>query len=311
MKIGVWNVKRCKTLNNGFIYLGSTGSASVKQINTNEISNSAVTSVKIDNNIFLAGIPTVDTASSETNTTQIASTAFVKTAISNLVSSAPATLDTLNELAQALGNDANFSTTVTNLISERVSKIGDETISGVKTFSTGSGTFTMATSVNGIQWTGIAGSASVFTTSAYNIAWNGSIYVAVGSGTNSIAWSTDLVVWTGLGTGIFSTGGYGVTWNGRKFIAVGSGTNTMAYSNDGKVWIGVPNNSNYFTTSAYGVWSNSLANPMSVSINNQIVLNKYQGVYSNSVNQLDVVSESYYNNGYANMTFTAGSINLA
>ena len=41
---------------------------------------------------------------------------YVDTSISNLVDSAPTTLDTLNELAAALGDDANFSTTVTNLI---------------------------------------------------------------------------------------------------------------------------------------------------------------------------------------------------
>jgi hypothetical protein len=44
-------------------------------------------------------------------------------------------LITLNELAAALGDDANFSTTVTNSISEKISKIGNETISGVKTFT--------------------------------------------------------------------------------------------------------------------------------------------------------------------------------
>jgi hypothetical protein len=60
------------------------------------------------------GTPAAPTASAGTNTTQIATTAFVSTAVANLVDSAPATLDTLNELAAALGDDANFSTTVTN-----------------------------------------------------------------------------------------------------------------------------------------------------------------------------------------------------
>ena len=64
----------------------------------------------------LTGTPTAPTASAGTNTTQIATTAFVGTAVSNLVSSAPSTLDTLNELAAALGDDANFSTTVSNNI---------------------------------------------------------------------------------------------------------------------------------------------------------------------------------------------------
>lgn len=64
----------------------------------------------------LTGIPTTPTATAGTNNTQIANTAFVSTAISNLVASSPAALDTLNELAAALGNDANFATTITNAL---------------------------------------------------------------------------------------------------------------------------------------------------------------------------------------------------
>lgn len=50
------------------------------------------------------------------NLTGYATETYVTTQISNLVNSAPAALNTLNELAVALGNDANFSTTITNLI---------------------------------------------------------------------------------------------------------------------------------------------------------------------------------------------------
>lgn len=67
----------------------------------------------------LSGTPTAPTAAAATNTTQIATTAFVRTEISNLVASAPAALDTLDELAQALGDDANFATTVTNSLSSK------------------------------------------------------------------------------------------------------------------------------------------------------------------------------------------------
>ena len=68
----------------------------------------------------LTGTPTAPTATSGTNTTQIATTAFVSTALADLVDSAPATLDTLNELAAALGDDANFSTTITNSIATKL-----------------------------------------------------------------------------------------------------------------------------------------------------------------------------------------------
>ncbi len=62
----------------------------------------------------LTGTPTAPTATAGTNTTQVATTAFVGTAVANLVASAPAALNTLDELAAALGDDANFATTVTN-----------------------------------------------------------------------------------------------------------------------------------------------------------------------------------------------------
>lgn len=60
------------------------------------------------------GTPTAPTAASGANTTQLATTAFVASAISDVLNGAPGALDTLNELAAALGNDANFATTVTN-----------------------------------------------------------------------------------------------------------------------------------------------------------------------------------------------------
>lgn len=58
------------------------------------------------------GIPTAPTANSGTNNTQIATTAFVKNAIAALVGSAPAALDTLEELARALAGDANLKATL-------------------------------------------------------------------------------------------------------------------------------------------------------------------------------------------------------
>jgi hypothetical protein len=95
-----------------------------------------------------SGIPTVPTASSGTNTTQIASTAFVRTEISNLVDSSPSTLDTLNELASALGDDPNFATTVTNLIGGKVSKSGD---SMTGTLYAPTGVFSSGLTLNGVS----------------------------------------------------------------------------------------------------------------------------------------------------------------
>lgn len=64
----------------------------------------------------LTGTPTAPTAVAGTNTTQVATTAYADAAVAALVASAPAALNTLNELATALGNDASFSSTIANSI---------------------------------------------------------------------------------------------------------------------------------------------------------------------------------------------------
>ncbi|MDU2880183.1 MAG: hypothetical protein E7B94_08360, partial [Enterobacter sp.] len=68
------------------------------------------------NSPTLTGTPTAPTAAQTVNNTQIATTAFVKSAVAGLVGSSPEALDTLNELAAALGNDPNFATTVMNAL---------------------------------------------------------------------------------------------------------------------------------------------------------------------------------------------------
>ena len=68
------------------------------------------------NSPHFSGVPTAPTATSGTNSTQLATTAFVRTEIANLVDSAPALLDTLNEIAAAINDDANFAATINNAI---------------------------------------------------------------------------------------------------------------------------------------------------------------------------------------------------
>ena len=112
-----------------------------------------------NNSPTFTGVPLVPTATSGTNTNQIASTSFVRTEISNLVNSAPSTLDTLNELAAALGNDANFSTTITNTLAGKASLSG-ATFTG--SISAPSGNFTQSLQVNG---TGVSLSGHTHTNS--------------------------------------------------------------------------------------------------------------------------------------------------
>ncbi|HCT5190347.1 TPA: phage tail protein [Enterobacter roggenkampii] len=85
----------------------------------------------------LTGTPTAPTAAQTVNNTQIATTEFVKSAIAALVASSPAALDTLNELAAALGNDQNFATTVTNALAGKqpldstLTDLSGKTVNGI------------------------------------------------------------------------------------------------------------------------------------------------------------------------------------
>ena len=83
-----------------------------------------VQSELIADDVALAGNPTTSTQSAGNNTTRIATTAFVTTAINNLINSAPGTLDTLDEIAAALNDDPSFTTTVNNAIATKLPLAG-------------------------------------------------------------------------------------------------------------------------------------------------------------------------------------------
>lgn len=81
------------------------------------------------------GIPTAPTASQGANSTQIANTAFVKAAITTLINGAPSTLDTLKEIAAAINNDPNFSTTINNALALKA-PLASPALTGVPTAPT-------------------------------------------------------------------------------------------------------------------------------------------------------------------------------
>jgi len=96
-------------------------------------------------NAALTGIPTAPTAPAGTNTTQIATTAYVtnsvSTAVSAVIDAAPSALNTLKELATALNNDASFASTIATSLSSKASLTGSEVLTN-KTISGSSNTLT-------------------------------------------------------------------------------------------------------------------------------------------------------------------------
>ena len=125
-----------------------TGSiAAAGSVGPAELAANAVTSAKLATSISLTGTPLAPTAAAATNTTQIATTQFVRTEVSNLVGTAGATLDTLGELATALGNDAALSTTLTTSIGLKA-PLASPTLTGVPlapTAAAGTNTTQLAT----------------------------------------------------------------------------------------------------------------------------------------------------------------------
>ena len=124
----------------------------------------------------------------------------------------------------------------------------------------GTGTNAIVYSANGTSWQVVSLTSAIFTTGCYGLAWNGSIWVAVGQGTTYVnATSSDGVNWTGrniLNT-IFAAA-YGITWNGTLWVALGTaGSYSIAYSYNGTTWFGVPGSANIFSTGYYVVWNGS------------------------------------------------------
>jgi hypothetical protein len=115
------------------------------------------------------GTPSAPTPSSGDNTTKIATTAFVSGAVADLVASAPAALNTLNELATALGNDASFSTTITNSIATKA-PIASPTFTGTVTVAASGIAFTDGTQTK----EGVPSRTTITqATGAYNLSTSG------------------------------------------------------------------------------------------------------------------------------------------
>jgi hypothetical protein len=95
-------------------------------------------------------------------------------------------------------------------------------------------------SISGLTWNQLG--TSIFSSSGNDVAYNGNVWVAVGNGTNGIAYSYNGINWTGIGTTALSSG-WVVRYENNMFIA-GSNSNvnpTLSYSYDGINWTGLNN----------------------------------------------------------------------
>ena len=105
-------------------------------VDTAALGADSVTTAKIADSVALGGSPTTTTQSAADNSTKVATTAYADAAIAALADSAPSTLNTLNELAAALGDDANYATTTATAIGTKMPLAGGAFTGAVTTNST-------------------------------------------------------------------------------------------------------------------------------------------------------------------------------
>jgi hypothetical protein len=168
-------------------YLDGVTSAIQTQIDSKLATSTASSTYAPLASPALTGVPTAPTAAANTNTTQIATTAYVQTEIADLIASAPGALDTLDELAAALGDDANFATTVTNSLAGKLSTSG--------------GTMSGAIAMGNSKITGLADATNL--TDAVNLNTINNLVLAPSNLTGpitSIGAATSIASQTGTGT---------------------------------------------------------------------------------------------------------------
>ena len=198
-------------------------------ITADQLASAAVTDAKLHSTLDLSGktltlpataIPSASTATTQSasdNSTKLATTAYVTTAIGNLVDSAPAALDTLNEIAAALGDDANYASTTTAAIAAKLplaggTLTGDLVLSGAPTSGLHPATKTYTDTADALKLnlTGgtLTGDLILNTTTALKIP-AGTTGQRPSASTGQIRWNTtdgalevyNGTAWTAVGTG--------------------------------------------------------------------------------------------------------------
>ena len=129
------------------------------------------------NSPSFTGTPLATTANSGTNTTQIATTAFVQTAINNLVDGAPIALNTLNELAAAIDDNSSYASSITTLLNNKAEKINP--------IFTGTGAITLPTGLLSERPTPSQGMMRYNTTDNIFEGYNGTEWGAIGGSSGS------------------------------------------------------------------------------------------------------------------------------
>lgn len=173
-----------------------------------------------------SGNPTAPTQATGNNTTRVANTAFVQQEIAALIASAPGALNTLDELAAAMGDDANFAATMTTALagkqpldSELTALAGLTSAASSFPYFTGSGTASLLVIVSAIRSLLASADVATFRTNAGLGSGDSPNFTAV-----EIGHASDTTL-TRVAAGIAAI--EGETINGSTFTTTAAGTTTL------------------------------------------------------------------------------------
>lgn len=164
--------------------------------------------------VALTGAPTAPTATAGANTTQIATTAFVKSAIDALVAGAPGALDTLAELAAALQNEESLSASFTTALA------GKAAINGANVAGADLAAWKTLLGLGALAYLGTIGAAQIT---------DGAVTTPkIADGGVTLAKLEALATQTLIGNPTGSTGaaqavglGIGLGWSGNNIVVTG------------------------------------------------------------------------------------------
>ena len=185
----------------------------------------------------LTGTPTAPTANQNTNSDQIATTKFVKTAVSDLINSAPSTLDTLNELATALGNDPDFATTVSNHIGQKL--------------DTNSANYVKSLSINGRNITVTKGNNTTQTLTTQDTHYTADLVVGTSNTSTANATTANNNTYLNTVENGSKSGSVKITGSGATTVSAAGGTVTIKSSDTHStthLYAGSGSNANAATT---------------------------------------------------------------
>ena len=203
----------------------------------------AATTLDFTTGLNVAGTDnTLATISVDTNT--IATKTYVDTQVSGLVDSAPAALDTLNELAAALGDDASFSSTVNTALGNRVTTTSDQALKSTTALTIDGSTLTLTKADDSTDTVTIATSDTTYDLTVPEATTNISLAgsdsstdnITISGGTNVTVTRTDATTLTLSSTNTEYTAGDGISLpgeNGTQFKAAVDGTTIELSATDG------------------------------------------------------------------------------